>query len=38
MTSPFETSLTLAIVKSVSIVGTALAAVLVLALVGTKKG
>jgi hypothetical protein len=37
MTSPAETAMTFAIVKSAVIVGTALATVLVLALVGAKR-
>jgi hypothetical protein len=37
MTSPFETGLTLALIKFVTIVGTALIAVLFLALLGTKR-
>ena len=37
MSSPFEIALTLVLVKSVIIVGSALSAVLVLALFGTKR-
>lgn len=37
MTSPAETALTLVVVKSVAIVGSALMAVLLLALFGAKK-
>ncbi len=37
MTSPYETALTLSVVKSAVIVGTALATVLFLALVGAKR-
>ena len=37
MTSPAETALTLVVVKSVAIVGSALATVLLLALFGAKK-
>jgi len=37
MTSPAETALTLVVVKSVAIVGSALVAVLLLAVVGTKR-
>lgn len=37
MTSPAETALTLVFVKSIAIVGSALAAVCVLALFGTKR-
>jgi hypothetical protein len=38
MTSPTETALTLVVVKSLAIVGSAFAAVLFLAVVGTKRG
>lgn len=38
MTSPTETALTLVVVKSLAIVGSAFAAVLFLAVVGAKRG
>jgi len=38
MTSPAETALTLVVVKVVAIVGSALATVLFLAVMGTKRG
>ena len=38
MTAPTETALTLVVVKSLAIVGSAFAAVLFLAVVGTKRG
>jgi hypothetical protein len=38
MTSPAETALTMVVIKAVAIVGSALAAVLFLAVIGVKKG